>query len=112
MGETKKRRNTKHRGNAAGMVESRGRAGGSIAGGPATTGRGSGPKAPQPADWNKAMLKGLIPLVILGAFLAFTSKGKSITSLVFLLVIAYAVYVPITYYTDRYMYNRYIKRGR
>jgi hypothetical protein len=110
VGATKKRRNTKHRGNAAGMVETKGRTGGRNAA-PLSSGRGA-PREPKPANWNSAMLKGLIPLVILGAVLTLTKKGTSPTSVIFLLLIAYVVYVPIVYYTDRFMYNRYLKRGR
>ncbi|MDQ8046229.1 MAG: hypothetical protein AAGC46_15910, partial [Solirubrobacteraceae bacterium] len=61
------------------MVESRGRTGARAVG--STGARGTGPREPQPANWNKALLKGLIPLVILGVVLAVTSKEKNVTQI-------------------------------
>ncbi len=109
MGETKKRRQTKHRGNAAGMVESRGRTGARTTG-PATT-TADGRKIPQPASWQKAFLKALLPVVILLPVLLLTNKKASTISVIGLVVFAYVMYVPLSYYSDRWVYNRYLKRG-
>ena len=108
MGATKKRRQTKHRGNAAGMVETRGRTGVRTAA-PQPTGRAA--KVPQPPSWNKAFLKALLPVVILLPLMIFTQKNASVTSIVGLVAFAYVIYVPLSYYSDRWVYNRYLKRG-
>lgn len=109
MGETKKRRQTKHRGNAAGMVESRGRTGARTTG-PASTGKG-GVKVPEPASWQKAALKALLPVVILLPLLLFTNKKASTISILGLVAFAYVLYVPLAYYSDRWVYNRYLKKN-
>lgn len=108
MGETKKRRQTKHRGNAAGMVESRGRTGARTTG-PAQTGRG-GVRVPEPASWQKAALKALLPVVILLPLLLLTNKKASTFSIIGLVAFAYVLYVPLAYYSDRWVYNRYLKK--
>lgn len=108
MGETKKRRQTKHRGNAAGMVESRGRTGARNA--PVAQAKG-GPKVPEPASWQKAMLKALLPVVILLPLLLLTNKKASTLSILGLVAFAYILYVPLSYYSDRWVYNRYLKRN-
>ena len=110
MGASKKRRQTKHRGNAAGMVESRGRTGGGRNGAPAA-GPARGPKVPQPPSWQKAATRALIPVVILAPILYLTNKNASPLAIVPLVLIAYIVYIPLSYYSDRFVYNRFIKRG-
>lgn len=108
MGATKKRRRTKHRGNAAGMIESRGRTGtrGSGAGDAAK----GGPRVPTPPSWNKSATKALLPVAILLPFLIFTQKDVSIFTLIVLCLIAYAAYVPLAFYTDRWVYNRFVTK--
>lgn len=110
MGATKKRRQTKHRGNAAGMVEARGRTG---ARGTEPSGKGGkgGPRVPQPATWQKAATKALLPVVILLPLLLLTNKTASTLSIIGLVAFAYILYVPLAYYSDRWVYNRYLKKG-
>lgn len=110
MGASKKRRRTKHRGNAAGMVETRGRSAGGR-NGASSTGPARGPKVPQPPSWQKAATKALIPVVILAPVLFFTNKDASPLAIIPLVAIAYIVYIPLSYYSDRFVYNRFIKRG-
>jgi hypothetical protein len=112
VGATKKRRQTKHRGNAAGMVEARGRTAAPGRTGTAANGKGSGPRTPKPPSWSSASVKALIPLVLLAGFLLLTQKDKSASAILPLAVIAYVAYVPISYLSDRWVYNRYVKRGR
>ena len=110
MGATKKRRQTKHRGNAAGMVETRGRTG--ARGTDASGGKGKGgPRVPQPASWQKAAMKALLPVVILLPLLLLTNKTASTVSIIALVVFAYIAYVPLAYFSDRWVYNRYLKKG-
>ncbi|MBJ7471835.1 MAG: hypothetical protein JHD16_11070 [Solirubrobacteraceae bacterium] len=109
MGSTKKRRPTKHRGNAAGMVETRGRTGARNA--PQSSNGASGPRVPQPASWKRAFLKALLPVVILLPVLYFTNTTASLAQILGLVAFAYLIYIPLSYYSDRWVYNRYLKRG-
>lgn len=108
MGATKKRRQTKHRGNAAGMVESRGRTGARPS--DASSSKG-GPRVPQPASWQKAATKALLPVVILIPLMLFLNKKSSVTAVLSLAAFAYILYVPLAYYTDRWAYQRYLKKN-
>lgn len=111
MGATKKRRQTKHRGNAAGMVEARGRTGAGrtapVAGGKPAGGR----RDPKPPSWRGSALKALMPIVILLPIMLLTQKNASTGGLVALLVFAYVMYLPMSYLADRWVYNRFVKRG-
>jgi hypothetical protein len=102
MAQTKrKRRSTKHRGNAAGQVEVRGR----------TSGGGSGPKGKpgqrfdKPPEWRAAANRAAIAAIIFGVMLVLLFKrdplpAAGMTAAVFVL------YVPLGYYTDAFIYNR------
>lgn len=112
MGATKKRRQTKHRGNAAGMVEARGRTG---AGRTAPAGGGGntpGRRDPKPPSWSSSALKAFLPIVILAPVLLLTQKDTSTGGLVTLLVFAYVMYLPMSYLADRWVYNRFLKQQR
>jgi hypothetical protein len=113
VGATKKRRNTKHRGNAAGMVETRGRTGVGSRSAPSSSGSGGrgGARVPKPANWNSAALTGLVAVLVLAVVFAFTGKNKSIGGLALILVLGFMVYVPAVYYMDAFMYRRYLKRN-
>ncbi len=109
MGETKKRRQTKHRGNAAGMVESRGRTG--VRGDQPARGVDSrGVRIPPEPSWQRAMLKALIPALVLIPFVILTQKDLAIAGKVFLILLAFVMYVPMSYYIDRWAYSRYLKQ--
>lgn len=110
MGETKKRRQTKHRGNAAGMVESRGR----NAAGRMTTEAAKvdsrGVRIQQPPSWQRAVFKAFVPALILVPFLFLTQKGSPIGGKIVFIVLAFILYIPMSYYIDRWAYNRYMKQ--
>ncbi|MFT4036210.1 MAG: hypothetical protein QM679_11610 [Patulibacter sp.] len=108
MGQTKKRRQTKHRGNAAGMIESRGSTGSRT---PVAGQRdASGVRVPPKPSWQRAVLKALLPLVLLAPFLFLTQKNTTVAAKFFFLVVAFAIYIPMSYYIDRWAYNRYLKQ--
>lgn len=109
MGATKKRRQSKHRGNAAGMIETRGRSGGREAA-PGKSSGAAGPRVPSEPSWQRSATKALIPVAILLPFLLFTQKDASVLGIAMLCVLAYLLYVPLAFYTDRWVYNRYVKR--
>jgi hypothetical protein len=108
MAPTKKKRRTKHRGNAAGIVEARGRTGRK----PTATERKGDARAQrlarldQPPTWraalNRAFLATGLFLVLLLVFFRHQQLGPKLGIAVFML----AVYVPLGYYTDLVIYRR------
>jgi Flp pilus assembly protein TadB len=112
MAQTKRKRQTKHRGNAAGVVESRGRTGRKP-----TAAEKSGnardiarekenllDKRDRPPTWRGAFIKALIATVLL-LLVAVVLLGSS-PSTGLLLPFVLAMYTLISYYTDRWIYNR------
>jgi hypothetical protein len=112
MAQTKRKRHTKHRGNAAGVVESRGRTGRKP-----TAAEKSGDareaarakerlldKRDRPPTWRGAFVKAMIAAVALLVFgLLFLKNGNSTIGL---FPIVLVIYTLISYYTDRWIYNR------
>jgi hypothetical protein len=113
MAQTKRRRQTKHRGNAAGVVESRGRTGRK----PTTaekTGKASGSKdrskqvdrLEREPTWLGAFYRAMAAavLMLLISILLLKKPNEAIA----LFPIVLIGYVPISYYTDRWLYKRRI----
>jgi hypothetical protein len=109
MAQTKRKRQTKHRGNAAGVVESRGRTGRKPT---AAEKKGDMQKAKaqavdrrdRPPTWRAAFIKGMFAAVVLLLFVIFfTPKSGSLVSLFPIVLVMYTV---ISYYTDRWVFNR------
>ena len=112
MAQTKRKRRTKHRGNAAGTVEARGR-----------TGRPPTPeerkkqqratraqaRAPKPPTWSAAAKKGLLATAFIFIFLLVTNKFKVVPALVFAFL-AMLLYIPSGYYLDGFIYRRYLRK--
>jgi Flp pilus assembly protein TadB len=107
MAPTKRKRRTKHRGNAAGMVETRGRTG----------------RKPGPADRKSAARKARMDRYSKPPSLRSAVQRSSIAAVVFvaamILVVHQTVpasialggfvllfYVPLSYYTDLFFYRR------
>lgn len=105
MAQTKKKRRTKHRGNAAGMVEARGRTGRA----PSTSERGKAAGKPdrrdRPPSWRSAANRSLIAVVIFVAVLVLFLKQPVGTSMI-LGAAMLAFYIPLSYFTDRWIYRR------
>ena len=105
MASTKRKRRTKHRGNAAGMVETRGR-----------TGRKPGPADPKarkgrmdrfskPPTVRSAVQRSAIAAIVFVAamiLIVHQPVGAAIALGGFVLLF----YVPLSYYTDLYFYRR------
>jgi hypothetical protein len=113
MARTKRRRQTKHRGNAAGVVESRGRTGRKPTAAEKSGKAGDAARAKEkhvdrrdrPPTWEGAFLRGLVAamvLVLLSGLLLGVAPGQ----LVLYFVLALAAYTPMSYYTDRWMFRR------
>jgi hypothetical protein len=112
MAQTKRKRQTKHRGNAAGVVESRGRTGrkptaAEKSGKAQDAKRGKEQrlaKQDRPPTWLGAFYRSMVAAVLMLLVSLFLLKkpGEAIA----LFPIVLALYVPISYYTDTWMFNR------
>ena len=99
------KRKTKHRGNAAGMIEARGVTHARSGGGPATKGgRPADPRLREPS-WRSAFIRALfaagIFAVVMLAVLNGSPAGVLLTTVLLL-----GVYTPFGFYFDRWMYRR------
>jgi hypothetical protein len=112
MAQTKRKRQTKHRGNAAGVVESRGRTGrkptaAEKSGDPRDLAREKEKaldKRDRPPTWRGAFLKAMIAgiILLLVVIVLFNQSNGPIS--LFPIVIAF--YTLISYYTDKWMFDR------
>ncbi len=114
MAQTK--RKTKHRGNAAGMVESRGRTGRRP-----TAAERSGSarekekarekrlsKYDRPPTWRGAFYRAAVAAVLMLLIGIILIKNSSEAIALFPIVLA--LYVPISYYTDMWLYKRRMRQ--
>jgi drug/metabolite transporter (DMT)-like permease len=111
MAQTKRKRRSKHRGNAAGVVETRGR-----------TGRrptadeqkkaSREQRLSKPPTWNSAFLKAGLMAGLLFVFtrLGVFGSNTTVAQSVILCFFALLLYTPIAYATDRFVYTRAQKR--
>jgi hypothetical protein len=115
MAQTKRKRRSKHRGNAAGVVEARGRTGRRLT--EEEQRKASRESVRQarmnrPPTWNSALMKaalmaGLLFLFTrLGVFGANTTVAQSVVLCFFALLL----YTPIAYVTDKFVYSRAQRR--
>lgn len=116
MAQTKRKRQTKHRGNAAGIVESRGRTGRP----PTAVERSKAARERQarreqrearydrPPSWKAAFYRALAAAVLMAAACIFLFKNTALAALSF--PIALALYVPVSYYSDYWMYRRRMRK--
>jgi len=114
MAQTKRRR-TKHRGNAAGVVEARGRTGRKLTPEeqkPRGKG-GSGAARPNrfenPPTWRSAVNRSAIAVVFFVVLIVLIFK-QPIANAVGLAAVMLLLYIPMGYYTDLYMYRRYQRK--
>lgn len=113
MPQTKRRRRTKHRGNAAGVVESRGRTGRK----PTAAEKNASQRDPKqskarqrearldkPPTWKSAFYKSLALAALMVLVLGLMTKKPGQTIIAFPVVML--IYVPLSYYTDVWVYKR------
>jgi len=117
MAQTKRKRRSKHRGNAAGNVESRGRTGRKPTGSEKKSGGGSSKAGGQrsaerradrlsrPPTWRSAINRAMLAAIILVLLSIFAFKQKPAAAFGFG-AFALIVYVPMGYYLDRFLYRR------
>jgi hypothetical protein len=113
MAQTRRRRQTKHRGNAAGMVESRGRTGrkptADEKSGKATSLKDREkqiPRADRPPTWLGAFYRAMAAAVLMLLVSLLLLKLKHPNQAVALFPIVLIAYVPISYYTDLWLFRR------
>ncbi len=111
MAQTKKKRRSKHRGNAAGVIEARGR-----------TGRKPTPeerklsekeaaraarrdRLNQPPTWRSAANRAALAAVVFGVMLVVLFDTEIVRA-VPLTAFVFLFYVPLGYFTDQFVYNR------
>jgi hypothetical protein len=115
MAQTKRKRRTKHRGNAAGVVETRGRTGRrpteeELRNSTRETARER--RMNKPPSWNSAFLKAALMAAVLFLFtrLGVFGSEASVSQSVFLCLFAILLYTPLAYVTDRWVYQRNQRR--
>ena len=124
MARTTRNRRSKHRGNAAGMIESRGRTGrkpsaaekgsssgrgGSRGGGGSSGGRGN--RYDKPPTWKGSLIRAVIAAAIVYGLSTFLlGKHTNATSNLLLVPVVLALYTPMIFYTDQYMYRRRLRK--
>lgn len=117
MANKNKKRKSKHRGNAAGMIEARGRTGRKP-----TVEEKTGSKAKpqgqsssrvnrydQPPTWRSAAVRAVLASgVFFGLLYLFLKRPPAASALIAILMIA--LYTPLGYYTDLWIYRRRQKK--
>jgi hypothetical protein len=119
---SKRRRSTKHRGNAAGIIEARGRTGRKpTAAEKGASGRGrdqrggkgsSGPRQKRferPPTWKSAAARAVLAAAVVYLVSTLLLK-RPIKDNVILFPIVLVLYAPLIYYTDMWMYKRYLRK--
>jgi hypothetical protein len=115
MPPTKRKRKTKHRGNAAGSIEARGRTGRKpTAEEQKKAGRQTARdrRMSKPPSWNSAAMKAGAMAVLLFVLtqIGILGNDTSISQGLFLSLLALVIYTPLAYTTDRWVYARMLKR--
>ena len=127
MARTPRTRRTKHRGNAAGMIESRGRTGrkptttekGSSARGSSSRGSSSGSSSSgsrknrfdRAPTWKSAAVRAVIAAAVVYAIsTVLLNKHASALNNLVLVPIVLIVYMPMIYYTDLFLYRRRLRK--
>lgn len=113
MAQTRRKRQTKHRGNAAGVVESRGRTGrkptaAEKSGDPREALKARAKKVDRrdlPPTWQGAFLRALVAaavLALLSGLVLHATAGQTVAYF----SLAAIAYTPISFYTDKWIYDR------
>ena len=116
MAQTRRKRQTKHRGNAAGVVESRGRTGRKPTPAEKRGAQAQSAKARQqpldrrdrPPSWRGAFVRSMFAAVLMLLIVALLLKQP--TQGIALFPVVLLMYVPISYYTDKWVYERRMRR--
>jgi hypothetical protein len=112
VAQTKRKRRSKHRGNAAGTIEARGRTGrkpeGQKKSAKDSKSAARANRLAQPPSWNRATLRAaaasglLFVLTQIGLFQNNVPVGQGIA----ICLVAMLIYIPLGYMFDNWMYKR------
>src|SRR3954451_305843 len=108
MASTKRKRRTKHRGNAAGIVETRGRTGRKPTQSERkTSGRDTARphRLDAPPTWKSAIQRSAIATVLFVVLVGLVFK-EPVGALISLSAFVFLMYIPLGYYTDLALYRR------
>ena len=117
MTQTKRKRRSKHRGTAAGTIESRGRTGRR----PTAEEKKKDDRAQArerrlstPPTWSSSAKRAAIASVLMFAFLFLTDTKKTVSQRLTLAAVfslgAFALYVALGYYMDQFLYRRRMRK--
>jgi Flp pilus assembly protein TadB len=115
MAQTKRKRRTKHRGTAAGTIQTRGRTGRPLS--PEdrkkqTRTEARARRLNTPPTWKGAAMRGGLAAVLLFVLFALLGRGKSpLVSAAIFALFALALYIPGGYYMELMMYRRRQRRA-
>jgi hypothetical protein len=112
MAQTKRKRRSKHRGNAAGTIEARGRTGRPPS--PEERKRASRESAKltrlnTPPTWKASFRRALLAAGFMFIFLLLTDhpkKGSAVPAAIAFAVLAMLLYVPAGYYMELFLFRR------
>jgi hypothetical protein len=107
MAQTKRKRRSKHRGNAAGVVEARGRTGRAVTPAPGGKGRGGAIRTnrlDRPPTWRAAANRSAIATVLF--ILVITLLQHNFPVALAIGIFMFFTYTAMGYYTDSYIYRR------
>ena len=117
MAQTKRKRRSKHRGNAAGGIEARGRTSRRQALSPAEQKKADRASAREarmnkPPTWNGAFFKAGLMAALLFVFtqIGLFGGNTTISQSLFLSLFALILYTPLAFVTDKFVYARAQKR--
>jgi hypothetical protein len=114
MAQTKRKRQTKHRGNQAGQVESRGRTSRPRTRAEARSQAmnrkqaGKVDRANRPPSWRSATIRAGVAAVVFLALLVVMKQP--VASALAVGVLMFGLYIPMGYYTDVFLYNRRLRK--
>jgi Flp pilus assembly protein TadB len=116
MAQTRRKRRTKHRGTAAGTIQTRGRTGRPLS--PEDRKKQTRAEARErrlntPPTWKGAATRGALAAVLLFVLFAFLGRGKNpLLSAALFAIFALALYIPGGYYMELMMYRRRQRRAQ
>ena len=113
MAQTKRRRRSKHRGTPAGTIEARGRTGRKPRPEEARKSPAAGASRParhdQPPTWRGSLMRALVASGIFFAVVLLLFR-QPLPAAISLSLFTLAIYIPMGYYTDLFLYRRRAKR--
>jgi Mn2+/Fe2+ NRAMP family transporter len=113
MAQTKRKRRSKHRGTAAGTIETRGRTGRPPSADERkqlTRAQAREKRLNTPPTWRSAFLRASLAAMIMFAFISLTSKGHNIAQALVFAVVALLLYVPAGFYMESFLYRRRMRK--